>query len=959
METYHSSIQMMAMRLISWESACVTGSNAGGYTVSSVSYWAGSPTSTSVDLGVYADSSGTPGALLCHASTGTITPTAGWNSVNISGCPTLSAGTRYWMGYITGSNQIQQGTTPGVCPGTALSNVWANASPSSAALSSPFGASSPSTNWCYSLYMTLNPVAVSNACGETTQSGLDWQNARLGVATPCVTGTNVGGYTVSSLSYCRPVRLPLTSFDLGVYSDSSGSPGSLLCHASTGTITPAAGWNSISISSCPTLSASTQYWVGYVDGSDQIQQGTVSGTCTGTSNYTVFSNGVLPGVSLANPFGADSATSSCYSLYMTLSTGNQSSPTLTVSSSVNPASYGQPVSLTATISSGPTGLVTFYSDGTQIGQALISGTTATLTTTGLPLGSHSITASWPGNANYQSVSSSPITQTINVDTPAITWPTPAPLAYGLPLSATQLNATANAPGAFVYTPASGTVLSPGSHTLSVTFTPTDTTDYTTATDTVTLNVPIAPPAGIITTVAGDGGYGSSGDGGLAVNAELESPEQIAVETTGNIKLPDSYVGVVRKVVASTGIITTIAGTGTEGYSGDGGQATSAQLNTPMAIALDAAGNVYVADSQSNRIRKITVSTGVITTIAGTGTAGYSGDGGPSTSAQINYPLGVTFDSAGNLYIADTQNNVVREVAASTGIITTVAGNSFSGYSGDGGPATSAQLWGPESIAFDSSGNLYIADSYNQVIREVNHSSGTISTIAGNRTAGYTGDNGPATSAELNYPYAISVDATGNVYISDYANFVIRMVSPTGIITTVAGNGTSGFSGDGGPATSAQLSYPHGVALDSAGNLYIGDCGNHRVRVIGGASQAQVSVSIVPASATLYAQQTKQFTATVTNTNNTAVTWSITPAGSGSINSSGLYTAPATITTQQSVAVTATSQANTAVSSSATVTLMPTIAVSISPSAATLLWRTIAAVLRNGNEHQQHCCDLVD
>ena len=281
-------------------------------------------------------------------------------------------------------------------------------------------------------------------------------------------------------------------------------------------------------------------------------------------------------------------------------------------------------------------------------------------------------------------------------------------------------------------------------------------------------------------------------------------------------------------MASTGIITTIAGTGTEGYSGDGGQATSAQLNTPMAIALDAAGNVYIADSQNSRIRKITVSTGVITTIAGTGTAGYSGDGGPSTSAQINYPLGVTFDSAGNLYIADTQNNVVREVAASTGIITTVAGNSFSGYSGDGGPATSAQLWGPESIAFDSSGNLYIADSYNQVIREVNHSSGTISTIAGNRTAGYTGDNGPATSAELNYPYAISVDATGNVYISDYANFVIRMVSPTGIITTVAGNGTSGFSGDGGPATSAQLSYPHGVALDSAGNLYIGDCGNHRV-----------------------------------------------------------------------------------------------------------------------------------
>ena len=219
---------------------------------------------------------------------------------------------------------------------------------------------------------------------------------------------------------------------------------------------------------------------------------------------------------------------------------------------------------------------------------------------------------------------------------------------------------------------------------------------------------------------------------------------------------------------------------------------------------------------------------------------------------------------------------------------------------------------------------------------MNTSTGNISTIAGNGTAGYAGDGGPATSAELNYPYAISIDATGNLFISDYQNFVVREVSSTtGVITTVAGNGTPGYSGDGGSAINAELSYPHGVVVGSSGNLYIADCGNHVIRVVGGTSQAGVTVSVSPASATLYGQQTKQFTATVTNTTNTAVSWSISPSNAGSISASGLYTAPSTISTQQTVTVTAISQANTAVSASATVTLMPTISVSVSPSSASL------------------------
>ena len=913
---------------------CVTGWNAGGYTVSTIAYWVGSPTSTSFDLGVYADSSSSPGALLCHASTGTITPSSGWNSVNITGCPTLSPGTRYWIGYITGSNQIQQGITPGACPGGSLSNFWASGSQSSAALSSPFGPS-VSGSACYSIYMALNPVAISNACGETAQRRLDSGNSNYAQATPCVTGSNAGGYTVSGISYWVGSPSASAAFDLGVYSDSSGNPGSLLCHASTGTIIPLVGWNSISVSGCPTLSANTPYWVGYINGSDEIIQGYLEGTCPGTSEVTVASDSRLSGPSLPNPFGANFLTS-CYSMYLSLSTGSLSTPTLSVSSSLSPTSYGQVVSLTATISAGPTGLVSFYSDSVQIGQAPINGTTATLVTTGLPLGSHSITASWPGNASYNPVSSSAITQTVNVGTPVITWPNPAPLPYGSPLGAAQLNATANTAGTFAYSPAAGTVLPPGAQTLSVTFTPTDTADYTTATATVTLSVPILPSAGIITTIVGSGFYGYAGDGGQAINAEMEAPESIAVDSAGNIYIPDSDVGVVRKVIASTGVIATIAGTGTQGYSGDGGPATSAQLNNPMAVAVDAAGNVYISDQNNNRIRKVDASTGVITTVAGTGTADYSGDNGAATSAALSSPEGIAFDGAGNLYIADTENSVIRKLTVSTGIITTVAGNHSWGDSGDGGPATSAAFFEPTGVAVDSAGNLYISDGGDSIVREVAASTGTISTVAGNRSIGYSGDGGPATSAQLQCPFSIAVDAAGDLYIADYSNSRIRFVtSATGIITTVAGTGVAGYSGDGGPATSAELNIPHGVATDTAGNFYIADSGNHVVRVVGGGSQAQISVSVSPSSATLSAQQTKQFVATVTNTANTAVTWSLSPSGVGTISASGLYTAPSTISTQQTVTVIATSQANTSISASSMITLIPTIAVSVSPASVSL------------------------
>jgi trimeric autotransporter adhesin len=339
---------------------------------------------------------------------------------------------------------------------------------------------------------------------------------------------------------------------------------------------------------------------------------------------------------------------------------------------------------------------------------------------------------------------------------------------------------------------------------------------------------------IITTVAGDGSSGFSGDGGLATSARLYYPQGVGIDVSGNIYIADTRNNRIRMVTKSTGIITTVAGDGSYDFSGDGGLATSARLDYPYGIAIDASGNIYIADTYNNRIRMVTKSTGIITTVAGNGTAGFSGDGGLATSARLNYLNVVFVDASGNIYIADTNNHRIRMVTKSTGIITTVAGDGSSGYSsvGDGGLATSTRLHNPRGVAIDASGNIYIADTYNNRIRMVTESAGIITTVAGNRTVGFSGDGGLATSARLDYPYGNAIDASGNIYIADTDNNRIRMVTKsTGIITTVAGNGTVGFSGDGGLATSARLYYPRAVAIDASGNIYIADTWNDRIRMV--------------------------------------------------------------------------------------------------------------------------------
>ena len=321
--------------------------------------------------------------------------------------------------------------------------------------------------------------------------------------------------------------------------------------------------------------------------------------------------------------------------------------------------------------------------------------------------------------------------------------------------------------------------------------------------------------------------GFGGDGGPATSAMLQSPLSVALDAADNLYIADFGNHRIRKVDALTGNISTVAGTGKRGFDGDGGPAALAKLHSPRGIALDGAGNLYIADAENHRIRKVGASNGNISTVAGTGSAGFSGDGGPAAAATFRYPWRVACDSAGNLYVVDI-NCGIRKVDASTGHISTVAGRGL----GDGGPAVAAMFEGPQRLALDSDGNLYIADSDNSTIRKIDASTGNISTVAGSGVEGFGGDGGPAVAAMLNRPAGVALDRAGNLLISDKGNHRIRKVDvSTGNISTVAGTGTGGVGGDGGPATSAKLNSPSGIALDGIDNLYIADSENHRVRKV--------------------------------------------------------------------------------------------------------------------------------
>jgi len=590
-------------------------------------------------------------------------------------------------------------------------------------------------------------------------------------------------------------------------------------------------------------------------GSYEVWRSTTNDSSTATLLATGLRWGIVEDVTAANGQtyyywikAVNPAGTSAFSPSMAASTSG--APSITIQPISRTVNVGDNV--TFTIVAGGTAPFTYQWRKAAVdladGGSISGATTATLTITGAQAGdagSYDVVVS----NSAGSATSTPATLMVGAKTtPIITWAPPAAITYGTALSSTQFNASTNIAGTFVYAPASGMILPAGSHTLDVVFTPTDTANYNSATSQQTIMVNKAPVTinltglsatydgavhpvlasreVIVTTLAGASGGGSTdGPGSLA---RFASPWDVAVDSAGNIFVADQTNDTIRKM-RPDGTVSTFAGSaGLEGSIDGTGNA--ARFNLPRGVTVDGSDNVYVADTFNHTIRKITPA-GVVTTLAGS--AGLAGStDATGSAARFNNPSGVAADGAGNVYVADTNNSLIRKITAA-GAVTTLAG--LVGQQGSvDGTGSAARFSGPTDVAVDETGNVYVADQSNCTIRKITPA-GEVTTVAG--TPGIMGStDGAAGSALFNYPWGVAIDASGNVYVADFANNTIRKITSTGVVTTLAGTaGTSGATD--GTGSTALFSSPSGVAVDGAGNVYVADETNSRIRKISGVSGA--------------------------------------------------------------------------------------------------------------------------
>ena len=757
-------------------------------------------------------------------------------------------------------------------------------------VSSSFAFASAST--CPELLTSSSPQTLAG--GANCTIAIDFDPIQVGALTGSAILTD-GSLNIAGSA--QTIHLQGTGVAAGTTTTVAGTPNPSVFGQSvtfTATVAPAAG------SLVPT--GTVQF---SVDGTAVGGPVTLSGgVATFTSSTLAVGTHTVKAVYTPDSTNFTTSNSTTSQVVSKATPGQNGVASVTLASAPNPSGYGQLVTFTATVPSGATGTVQFKEGATLLGTGTISGTTAAFTTSTLAVGTHSVTAAYSGDANFNTATSAADSQVVNSTgfPPTPVHSTSAAQNIFVTIPSTETITSISIPqsqgGQQEYTIQSITGCTVGASnpagtvcTISITFTPAypgqrwvplqvvaSGGNFNVGLSAVGLGPLVALTPGIISTVAGNGTAGYSGDNGAATSAQVNNPVGLAFDSAGNLYIGDNANNRVRKVNAATGTITTVAGNGTAGYSGDGGPATSAQLNGPEVVALDSAGNLYIAEYYNNRVRKVAATTGIITTVAGNGTQNYSGDGGPATSAALWSPTGVAVDSANNLYIADFGNHRVRKVAATTGIITTVAGNGTQGYSGDGGLATSAELADPTHVVLDSVGNLIIADPGNNRVRKVTLATGIITTVAGNGTGAYSGDGGLATSATLHNPEYLTLDSADNLYIGDYLNNRVRKVeAATGIITTLAGSGTGAYAGDGGAATSAALHYPSAIAFDNAGNLYVSDLGNSRIRKLD-LSQSALTYPTPTKVGTADSTDDPQ-TVTVSNIGNASLT--VPPPSSGS------------------------------------------------------------------------------
>ena len=680
---------------------------------------------------------------------------------------TSSDGTIATAGYLTG-------LISGISTGTAIITYSTGCGTDVTKSLNVYVTSAPITG--LDTVCTGNTITLS----DTTVGGT-WSSSSPSIAS--VSGTGI----VSGLSFGTSI----ITYDLGC-----GLPATLSVYVGT---TPFAG----------TITAVSPICVG---STSTFTDGIVGGTWSSasTSIATVGSSGLVTGAS-------GGTTTISYTVSGICGTATASAPvTITPLPTVAAIAGGSTVCVGASLSlTDATGSGTWSTTSSTIAAVSIAGV-VTGSVAGLDTVRYSVS-----NSCGSTVVSAPIT--VN----------PLPTVgyiYGLPgVCASNSTTFADAATGGTWSSTNTTVATVSGGVVAGVAAGTDTIKYTSSNicgSLTTSKVIVVGTTPVIATIAGNDTSGYSGDGLPGVRARIYNPYGVAADGSGNVYFADIQNNRIRKV-NPYGIISTVAGTGTAGFSGDGGAATAAALNYPSGVAADGAGNVYFCDALNNRVRKISTS-GIISTVAGNGTAGFLGDAGNATAAELNNPLGVAVDAGGDLFISDYNNNRVRKVNT-FGTISTVAGTGAAGYTGDGGVATSAAINAPAGLAVDVSGNLYIACSGNNAIREVNIF-GNINTIAGSSTGGYSGDGGPATAALLSNPTGIAIDGSGNLFIADQLNNRVRKIA-SGTITTYAGTGTSGFLGDGGSATAADLYYPSGVAVNAAGAVYVSDEYNNVVRVI--------------------------------------------------------------------------------------------------------------------------------